>query len=266
MSRLTPGRIVARARRALHAPRGLTLTPQNRQAVISDLFLWRRDEGWETYFELLDVFSLIEPDGVFGQRSVDLAIFDRSGALLIRESIEVSPGRRQSVHVSDLVPETGGDYGTFACFHSGLGPSFGETGVFLAERGYSGYARRDDGPRSYVHGNLDAVAEDDAGSTQLGASGLIRSTYRLQLVVEPGALFELALVNPTSRRQHLSVIEDFGREQDVQSIRLDPRESAVVRLGTRGAEPSRVAVRSRLPMARPVVFYRSGEAFDVFHG
>lgn len=266
MSRVSPGRVAARARRALHAPRGLTLIPEARQAVISDLFLWRRDAGWETYFELLDVFSLIAPDGNFGQRSVDLAIFDQSGAPLVRESIGVSPGRRRSLRISDFIPETGGDFGTFACFHAGLGPSLDETGVFLAERGYSGYARREHGPRSYVHGNLDAVAEDGAGSTQLGASGLVRSTYRLQLVVEPGALIELALVNPTSRRQHLSVVEDFGRDKSVQSIRLGPRASGIVRLGTRGTEPSRVAVRSRLPMARPVVFYRSGEAFDVFHG
>lgn len=250
----------------IHAPRGLTLIPQSRRAVISDLFLWRRDDGWETYFELLDIFSLIDPDGAFGERHVDFVMFDSAGELVAREQVPVGPGLRRSLHMSRLVPESGGDFGTFACFHSGLGPSLDATGVFLAERGYSGYARSLDGPRSYVHGNLDAIARDGSDSLQLGASGFVRSSYRMQLVVEQEASFELAFVNPTARRQHLSVLEDFEHGQEVQSIQLAPRQSAIVRLGAEGSAPTRVSVRSRLPMARPVVFYRKDDAFDVFHG
>ena len=39
---------------------GITKFPQN-QSVISDLFIFRIEENWETYFELLNVQNVISP-------------------------------------------------------------------------------------------------------------------------------------------------------------------------------------------------------------
>ncbi len=259
-------RIASKARTFLHAPRGLTLVPSGPGAVISDLFLWRRDDGWQTVFELLDIIALIDPQLEARPRSVDLVIYSSSGQLIAQHRVDVNPGGRRSVSLSDLIPEEAGEVGTFACFHSGQVPELASPTTFLAERGYCGYARDSRAPRSYVHGNLDAIARGAEVTEQLGGPGLVRSKYRLQVVLEEDAMFELGFVNPTQRTQHLLLTESGESAASVYRFSLPPRGSRILRLSEVRNVTKEAVVTSRLPMARPVVFYRKGESFDVFHG
>lgn len=260
------GRIEKRVRRDLHAPQGLTLRPSDGEAVISDLFLWRQDDGWKTFFELLDIFTLVKPEDVPGERAVTLMIFDRFGQTVSEQKLLVNPGGRQTVSISDLVPRTIGEYGTFACFHLEHKPSTLSKQIFITERGYCGYARSKDGPRSYVHGNLDAVAWGSLGIEQIGAPGLLASTYRLQVLIEPEATYELSFVNPSKKVQRLKITQEGPGLREMRTLRLLPRQSALVDLGKWRPGNAIVSIRSRLPMARPLVFFRQGDAFDVFHG
>ena len=259
-------RIASKARKFLHAPRGLTLVPSGPGAVISDLFLWRRDDGWETVFELLDIFALIDPHLAERPRSVELCIYGSSGHEVVKHHIDVNPGGRRSVSLCDLVPKEAGEVGTFACFHSGQVPELASPTTFLAERGYCGYARDSRAPRSYVHGNLDAIARGVEATEQVGALGLLRSEYRLQLAMDGGSVFELGFVNPTARTQHLVLTESDGLSSSVRRFSLLPRGSQILRVGEMREKTTQAAVTSRLPMARPVVFYRESQSFDVFHG
>jgi hypothetical protein len=260
------GRIEKRVRRELYAPQGLTLRPSDTEAVISDLFLWRQDDGWKTFFELLDIFTLVEPANVPGKRAVTLMIFDRFGQTVSEQKLSVNPGGRQTESISDLLPRTIGEYGTFACFHVGHKPSTVSKQIFIAERGYCGYARSKDGPRSYVHGNLDAVALGSLGIEQVGAPGLLASTYRLQVLIEPEATYELAFVNPSKKVRRFEITQEGSNFREMRRVRLLPRQSANVNLGKWRPGHTLVSIRSRLPMARPLVFFRQGDAFDVFHG
>ena len=40
----------------------LTKKPVNKQSVISDLFVWRCNKDWDTYFELIDIAALFGND------------------------------------------------------------------------------------------------------------------------------------------------------------------------------------------------------------
>ncbi len=59
------------------------------------------------------------------------------------------------------------DYGTFSIFHSHTPKEVTELGSFLTERGYVSYCYKGAPLRSYVHGNLDAIAQYLDGKMQL---------------------------------------------------------------------------------------------------
>lgn len=259
-------RAIDLGRRLAHAPHGLTRIPNSANSVTSDLFIWRRDSDWETDFELLDILSLIDPKGDPPERRVKLVVFDARGTIVADELIDVVPNVRLSLHLRDYVPASAGDFGTFACFHLGVDPGLIPVGTFLAERGYCGYGRRSEGPRSFVHGNLDAVAWSAQGLELLGTRGLVSSRYQLQLVIEPGALFELAIVNPSRQPIKVEILQNGRDGKESSSIRLAPRGSCIKSLAGGRKFESLVSLKSKLPMARPVVFFTSGSYFDVFHG
>ena len=77
----------------------LTKKPNNPQSLISDLFVWRFNQDWNTYFELLDLASLF---GDEGQHQVDIVFFDNNGENFHQKSIELSGLYRQVLDISDI--------------------------------------------------------------------------------------------------------------------------------------------------------------------
>ena len=63
----------------------LTKKPRKPQSAISDLFIWRYNKSWNTYFELLDLTGLF---GEKGQHQADIIFFNNNGEQFHQKSIE----------------------------------------------------------------------------------------------------------------------------------------------------------------------------------
>ncbi len=147
----------------------LTRLPAMARAPISDLFVWRSSDEWQTLFELIDIPSLFE-DGHDSQHVI-LIFFDGSGRRVLEQRLDLRANCRQTLDISSMIGRVHGEVGTFAVFHSPTPSDITKLGSFLAERGYVSYRYLDAPLRAYVHGNLDAIAQGANGELQLLGGG-----------------------------------------------------------------------------------------------
>ena len=242
----------------------LTKKPNNPQSVISDLFVWRCNQDWNTYFELLDLASLF---GDEGQHQVDIVFFDNNGENFHQKSIELSGLYRQVLDISRVLStlkQLPSDYGTFCVFHKKIPNSVLKLQSFIAERGYISYQYKNAPLCSYVHGNLDAI--DDC-LTPLGGSSFFNRQYNLQYLLMPDKKYELALINASSTNKKIKFkILEFDSSIQIQEIITIKSKQVFVLPIKDLSNPSRLIIESKMIMARPVVFCFSDNNMDVFHG
>lgn len=260
-----------RIRRALWTvAQPLTRRPAQPAMPVSDLFVWRNSSEWKTSFELIDMPALFAEPGAAPERHAMLYVFDQRGRGILQKRLDVLPYRRQTVELANVIGSDHGEIGTFAVFHSAPPAAVTAMGSYLAERGYVSYRYRDAPVRGYVHGNLDAIALGaDARLELLGARGLLPREYRLQHEIQGAVLYELGLVNPTSVTQRCTcqfVSARGGTILDTHTVTVASRGVALIPGRIDGTEPARVIIKSRLVMARPLVFRIRNPSVDVFHG
>jgi hypothetical protein len=244
----------------------LTHLPAVAGAPVSDLFVWRNSEEWETFFELTDLPALFAGrDGAGGH--VTLVLFDTAGEPFFNKTVEIKPGRR-SIALSELISSRFGSVGTFSVFHAYTPQSLQELGSHLAERGYVSYRHRGAQLRAYVHGNLDAIAHLPDQSLQLlGGRSIRRREYNLQHTLSMQGFYELGIVNPTPKKQRIvcQTLSKSGTLVESQFVDLSPRGSHLFRVAPKSAQ-QRIVISSHLVMARPLVFQIQNQSMDVFHG
>jgi hypothetical protein len=248
----------------------LTCRPVDLNSPISDLFVWRNSNEWQTSFDLMDIPGLFGEGEIGRDTGVTLVLFDQDGRQFSRQEIFVQAAHRRTIDLTPFIPVEKGAIGTFAIFHKSVPSVLNPLGTFIAERGYVSYRYLQAPLRSYVHGNLDAIAQCATGNLQLlGCSSLRRREYRLQYALVQGAKYELGLVNPTP-----VVIEGAcklvsahdGKMLSTQAIKLAPGGVQVIVFQSEVTEPARVVIESRMIMARPLVFHIQNLKLDVFHG
>lgn len=245
--------------------------PQSKTSVISDLFIWRSNISWQTYFELLDVYGLIscDLDNSFN-RKTNIVFFDKNGELLFKKVLEGNVFARNTLDIQGLLAESNipitklGEYGTFAIFHFIDKPI--ETASLLTDRGYCGYEFNNSQFRGYVHGNFDAVAKTDQELEFLMGYGKFRRPYNLQHILTGPSAYDIALVNPTNISQKIKiVIEKNGIKSFVYNI-LPSGGLSITNVPLLESESARIKIISRMYMARPSVFRYTNDSMDVFHG
>lgn len=258
---------IQRLRRATWAyKQPLTYKPSAEGATVSDLFIWRNSPIWETFFELTDLLSLFEESRNLS-RQVTVVFFDNFGCRFLEKTFDLEPNRRYTLALSEIIGNVPSQFGTFAVFHSHTPQSICASGSHIAERGYISYRYRASVLRSYVHGNLDAIARlPDGGIEMLGGVSLRSREYWLQHF-QPLANYDLAIVNPTDSFQKITcnIFPLDGITLDQQVVDLKPRASYIFE-----AKPEhihqRIGLRSKLVMARPLVFCIQNLVLNVFHG
>ena len=242
----------------------LTNKPSDSLAVISDLFIWRDHQEWNTYFELLDVASLF---GDNDEHQVDIVFFDDNGNQFHQQSVELNGLHRQVLEISKLLSaldQLPCDYGTFSIFHQKIPDSVLSLESFISERGYVSYQYKNTPLRSYVHGNLDAI--DDSLALLSGSSFLNRQ-YNLQYLLEMGKAYEIALVNASSKNKKVEFkVVDFNDSVLMEKcITLKPKQVFILPIKDI-SNPSHLIIKNKIIMARPVVFSFDNDKMDVFHG
>ena len=247
----------------------LTLVPTRSGAPVSDLFIWKRGVGWQTFFDLTDMPGLygeIDTSKVAPKSCVRL--FDSAGRQLAEHYLAPPLHARKLLNISDLIPGSGESTGTFCVFHPYTPRTVEALGSHLAERGYVSYRFQDAPLRNYVHGNFDAVSVNGAGGIEfLGGSGLRMREYRLQHELATGS-YDIAVVNPTSRMQAIGcdmLLVADGKKFDSLTVQLPPGGCHIFTVKP-GNQSQRIVIRSRLVMARPVIFHIENQRLDVLHG
>lgn len=263
-------RHVERLRRAIwNFKQPLTSKPEL-VAPISDLFVWRNSVEWKTFFELTDIPGLFGDHAGTSDRYVTLFFFDHCGNLILEKRLDSGIHRRQPLELSQFVAGSKDSFGTFCVFHSNIPQVVTDLGSYVAERGYVSYRYAGAPLRAYVHGNLDAIALlPNQGLQLLGGHSFLERQYRLQHDLRGPALYEIGIVNPSTRDQRIDChVLSLGSGQilESQEIQLSPKGCHVFSVDVEESQPVRVVINSHLVMARPLVFRIQGKKMDVFHG
>ena len=249
----------------------LTHKPKNQSSQISDLFIWRETLEWQTYFDLIDIPGLF--DFASKNTNATLIIFDRSGKMLFNESIKFTSSQVTRVKISDYLKKIKkkdiGKYGTFAIFHSRIPEKVLKTNSYITERGYVSYLFKNSTIRSYVHGNLDAIALNaNLKLSFLAGTSFFYRQYKLQHQLQGPGIYEIAIINPTQKTKKFlfetKSLQNKCLTKDYKFIK--PGEMFLLPIKLNNKDSVRLIITSRIVMARPLVFKVLDNEMNVFHG
>ena len=250
-------------------PNGLTRFPKGNDCVITDLFLLRSDENWQTQFEILNISALL--NGGYSGRSHEKLLFvfyDSNGIEVGRKSLVTPKSGKHSLVLNNEFIHPIQNPATFAVFHLDNEINIDMKGSVLAERGYTGFQRQDVQMLGYVHGNFDAIAFSNGSIQMLGKASKLRRCYQIQHAFTGKARYELALVNPSDRtvKVEFQMRSPFTSWKAFKAFELNPRGSQIIPMNVDFEEYIFIRVVSTLHLGRPVIFRNSDNSFDVFHG
>jgi hypothetical protein len=248
----------------------LVIEPKKKNVPVSDLFIWRKGAGWETFFELTDMVGMYDEESCHPLlRSVEIVIFESRGNEINRNIIPTLLHKRQVVNISEMVPDNSGAYGTFCVLHQSSPKKLIDLDGNLSERGYVSYTYMQSILRGYVHGNLNAICKSSDGNFQkLGGSSFLRREYRLQYEFIGDYEYEVVLVNPSNNTKSIELLlisNDNGATLSTL-LKSIPSGGCYVFQIKPEKKSLRVVIRSRLVMARPLVFIFNNNTMTVFHG
>jgi len=265
-----PSALGYRLRRVLGGERLAEEKPFDPSAAVSDLFVWRCDDVWETEFDLFNLTSFLFADRDSNE-PCDILLFDAAGKKVKEFSLTLEPMERRILILSSLLPPGISGAGTFSVFHHS--PRAGELAArhsHLTERGYIGYRRRGDSLKSYCHGNLQSLSRT-AGK---GGHGYVAVTeakpevYYPQLILSDCDRAELVYTNPSSKARRICV-RAYARDgrllRSVNSL-VPPCGVSILPLDNADRAIHTFDNIGDIAMWRPVIFKHTPVHFDAMHG
>lgn len=242
--------------------------PSSSKDSVSDLFPFKVTEEWNTYFELLNIPSMIDPFQITDEYDVEIVFFNKDGHVIKNETFKVNSIGRTTLNIGELLNHEEVNSGTFACFHLGFEVDIVGDG-YLVDRGYVGYEnRRLSQVRGYVHGNFNAISlNDSSGYKLLGKSFREMKTYFLQHELTGEAQYELLFVN-SDNKDHLVNINVISMIDKPITHTFSIPNGGVrsLFLELQSDDRKKVEISSKLKLPRPVVFRTNASSIDVFHG
>ena len=159
--------------------------------------------------------------------------------------------------------------GTFSVFHHYESNIINDSKGFLTDRGYIGYYNKNISPiKSYVHGNFDAISLNSKENIELlGTYSFFNKKFNLQHEIDKRYNYDIVLINSSSSKQ--KVIFDIHYNGTVESKeKIIPSKGfyEFKKLKNKVISNSRLIIKSKLYLARPIVFKYMDSSFDVFHG
>lgn len=267
MNRTIRAKISRKIKFGINIPLKVFKRPSGRESVTSDLFPIRNDENWSTEFEFLNLPGLIEGN-ISKTHQAIMMFFDKKGSKLGEEMIEISGVGRRTINIREFLTADRRNAQTFAVFHKADSDTnfLGES--FMAERGYTGYKYKNMPTKGYVHGNLDAVSFAKNRIEKLGNYGFLRKIYRVQHLLTGPAEYDFIFTNPTnSQRVKIQpILETNGEKINLNPIFIESLGCDSLTVIIRPNQIAQISFRSYLYLGRPVVFRRTLDSMDVFHG
>lgn len=258
----------SRLRRFFDPNPAAELRPFNKRASISDLFVWRCDEKWETEFDLFNIASFAFPEEM-PQEKCNIILFNKEGRRIGDHSLILTPFERRVLRLSDYLGSHRG-FGTFAVFHhSTCDEYYEEFKTHLTERGYLGYRRKGDALKSFCHGNLQALSQ---GPNQKGFSYVAATAasmrYHPQLILSDSHTIELIYTNPSARSRGLTInlFDKDGHKIDERHDIVPARAVRIIRIDNADRRIHTFDNAGGIVMWRPVIKKYYDTHFDVMHG
>jgi len=256
----------------LISKRGISITKTPlRGSVVSDLFPLRIEDSWNTFFELLNYHQILNPkDQNIESVNVEIKFYDKEGIFLKSHIIKNNNKLKQTLNLKNISNELGiYNDGVFVVFHQNDTPWISEQNSFLAERGYIGFENRNLGNiKSFIHGNLDAISQSKKGKESLlGNTSFFNKEYHLQLDLSYNFSYELFWVNPSKKLQLFKIVESRHTKNKLTVFEIPSKGiKSLLIVKNKNQENTKIIIKSKLYMARPVVFKYMENSFDVFHG
>lgn len=246
----------------------IELKPYRSTSVVSDIFVWRCDEVWDTEFELFNITSFMFPaDSI--REICDLVFFDENGRIFKKEQIMLEPFEKKTLIIRNHVfPRTG--TGGFSVFHhSGYENRFSAQKSHLTERGYIGYRRKGDRIKSFCHGNLQSLAHETGRKDYAYVTASKpNSKYYPQLIISDSPHIELVYTNPTHKKQkiNLTFFDKSGKLGYTAKADIPPRGVKVISVPNPDMTLHTFENRGGITLWRPVIFKFYVSHFDAMHG
>ena len=249
----------------------VTSIPNDNKSIVSDLFLYKIENGWNTFFELLNYARILDLKSLDNfDYKITIKFFSSDGDFLKDYKIKSSKDFRLTLNIKKIANDLKiFKDGTFSVFHNYESNIINDSKGFITDRGYIGYHNKNISPiKSYVHGNFDAISLNSEGYFEmLGTFSFFFKKFNLQHELDKKYNYDVVLINSTSYKQ--KVIFDIHYNGNVESIeKIIPSKGFYVfkKLNNKVFSNSRLIIKSKLYLARPIVFKYMDSSFDVFHG
>lgn len=242
-----------------------TKFPLSNHDVVSDLFPLRIENGWNSYFELLNIPKLINPlSKKTNINKVNFIFFNSDGIKINTYSTELKDELKTTIDLKKLCKLLNiKSDGTFAVFHSTN--KFISKRSHLSDRGYVGYENKKCGPiKGYVHGNYDAISYGKKFKF-LGVTSFRNKNYNIQYNFDDEFTYELLWVNPSNENLKLKIFDTGLDKKSILKINRGGLKSYICK-NTDNTSKRSIVVESKLNLARPIIFKYMKNSFDVFHG
>ncbi len=230
-------------------------TYDNNKAVstVSDVFLWRTDNGFKTKFKFADILKMFyEVEGSW----VEIHFYTKDNKLLKIQKIE----SLDNVNEIDITSEFLGnvkDFGNFYIFHfcSEKSKILVDDNI-LSNRCYVGYSKNNN-LNSFMHGNAYAkftsVYKDESIKSDIVRTSFFKnSEYTLQKYFDDFDKSEIFVSNPTSKTLKFSINNKNYNLKPACAMNLDVKQPILT-------------IKSNCMFLRPTVFSYKGEYLDVHH-
>jgi hypothetical protein len=222
-------------------------------SIVSDVFLWRTDNGFKTKFKFLDILNVF-----YGVEDswVELHFYTKDNQLLKIQKID----SLSHINEIDITAEYLGninDFGNFYIFHycTKKSENLVDNNI-LSNRCYVGYSNNNN-LYSFVHGNAHAkftgVYNDESIKSDIIRTSLFKNTeYTIQKCFDDFDRSEIFISNPTTKKLRLST--------NNKNYALGPACTMVLNV-----EQPIVTVKSNCMFLRPTVFSYKDQYLDVHH-
>ena len=225
----------------------------NAVSTVSDVFLWRTDDGFKTKFKFADILKMFyEIEGSW----VEIHFYTKDNKLLKIKKID----KLNHVNEIDITPEYLGnirDFGSFYIFHfCSKDSKILIDDNTLSNRCYIGYSKNNN-LDSFMHGNAYAkftsVYNDESIKSDIIRTSLFKnSEYTLQKYFHDYDRSEIFISNPTQRELKFSINNKNYKLGPACTMNLD-------------VEQAILSIKSNCMFLRPTVFSYKDEYLDVHH-
>jgi len=242
----------------------LSKAPPNHKFRISDLFVWIKNSEIQTFYEFMDLPSLFEDNEVAVNSLFTLIIFDKKGEILKKIKIKSKINERFELNLNDYLQGINAGIGTFSIFHNNNPEKIKSIGSFISDRGYVKYYVKKLKIFKYVHGNLDAIAYDDNNIINLGANSFLLRKYYIQYQFKKNNIYRFYLVNFSKSKKLFHLYNYIGNNL-INSIQIEPSGCDFFEYKCKNDDEV-LFIKSKLVMARPMIYVANKSDEDFFHG